>query len=183
LLLLARADAGQLKPALETMDLTVVMEHIVEDTGVLGAEADLQLEASLAPDVIVRADPALLHTALLNLATNAVKYNEPGGTISMKLAADGNDAVLTLGNSGPGIPADAQEHVFTRFGRVDAARQRSVDGMGLGLSLAREIARAHGGEVELASSRDGWTSFVLRIPRRNSGQPNGPPGIGEEVMD
>lgn len=165
LLLLAQADAGQLKPALESMNLTTVMEHILEDTEVLGADTELQYQSKLDGEVMVLADPALLHTALLNLATNAVKYNEPGGIIRMELTTAENEAVLTMGNSGPGIPADAQDHVFTRFGRVDAARQRAVDGMGLGLSLAREIVRAHGGDVELADSRPGWTSFVLRLPR------------------
>jgi signal transduction histidine kinase len=94
---------------------------------------------------------------------NAVKYNEPGGNILVDLESRDNHVVLTIGNSGPGIPENEQTRIFTRFHRVDVARQRQVDGVGLGLSLAREIVRANGGELILQESRPGWTSFVLRM--------------------
>ena len=163
LLLLARADSGQLKPAAETVDLTSILEGIIEDTRVLAEEMRLDFEVKLAPGINVQADPVLLRTALLNLFVNAVKYNEPGGKIRVDLESLASQAVLTIGNSGPGIPEDDQTRIFTRFHRVDVARQRQVDGVGLGLSLAREIARAHGGDLELQESRPGWTSFVLRL--------------------
>jgi heavy metal sensor kinase len=163
LLLLASADSGQLKPAEEILDLTCMLEGIIEDMRVLAAETRLDFEVKLAPQIHVRADPVLLRTALLNLFVNAVKYNEPGGKILVDLESRENHAVLTIGNSGPGIPADDQTRIFTRFHRVDRARQRQVDGVGLGLSLAREIVRAHGGELELQTSQSGWTSFVLRM--------------------
>ena len=163
LLLLARADSGQLKPAAETVDLTSILEGIIEDTRVLAEEMRLDFEVKLAPGINVQADPVLLRTALLYLFVNAVKYNEPGGKIRVDLESLASQAVLTIGNSGPGIPEDDQTRIFTRFHRVDVARQRQVDGVGLGLSLAREIARAHGGDLELQESRPGWTSFVLRL--------------------
>jgi signal transduction histidine kinase len=163
LLMLARADAGQLKPALENVDLTAMIEGSLDDTRVMAAELELHFEIDLAPGVIVRADPVLLRTALLNLFVNAVKYNETGGTIRTRLESRDGAALLTIGNSGPGIPDSDHGRVFTRFHRVDAARQRKVDGVGLGLSLAREIIRAHGGELELLESRPGWTSFRLRL--------------------
>jgi heavy metal sensor kinase len=163
LLLLARADAGQLQPAEETIDLTLMLEGIIEDARVLAEEMRLDFEVKLAPQIKVQADPALLRTALLNLFVNAVKYNESDGKIRVDLESRDSHAVLTIGNSGPGIPELDQTRIFTRFHRVDAARQRQVDGVGLGLSLAREIARAHGGELELQASRPGWTSFVLQM--------------------
>ena len=163
LLLLARADAGQLKPAMEPVNLSVLLEEIIEDTRILAAESRLVFEVELAPEITIPADPTLLHTALLNLFVNAVKFNEPGGTIRVTLKSPGNEALLTIGNSGPGIPADDQDRIFTRFHRVDAARQRKVEGIGLGLSLAREIVRAHGGELQLLESRPGWTVFRMRM--------------------
>jgi two-component system, OmpR family, heavy metal sensor histidine kinase CusS len=165
LLLLARADAGQLKPVLETVDLTAMLEGILEDARVLAEEMRLVFEVKITPGIVVRADPVLLRTALLNLLVNAVKYNEPGGKVLATLETRENQVFLTIGNSGPGIPEADKERIFTRFHRVDAARQRQVDGIGLGLSLAREIVRAHDGELELKESRPGWTSFVLRINR------------------
>ena len=164
LLLLARADAGQLQPALHALDLTTTLERMLEDLRVLAAEMHLDFEVELASGVSIEADASLLHTALLNLLVNAVKYNEPAGRIRIHLEARDAQAWLTIGNSGPGIPEADQARVFTRFHRVDAARQRQVEGVGLGLSLAREIVRAHGGEVALQASRPGRTSFVLRLP-------------------
>jgi len=163
LLLLARADAGQLKPALQTVDLTDMLENLMEDTGVLAEDMQIDFQTCLEPGIKVQADPFLLRTALLNLCVNAVKYNEPGGKIVAELGLRDSQVVLTLGNSGPGIPESDRALVFTRFHRVDIARQRAVDGVGLGLSLAREIVRAHGGELELQESRPGWTCFVLRL--------------------
>ena len=163
LLLLARADAGQLKPALETVDLTAIFEGILEDARVLAEDTRLEFEVKITPGIVVQADPVLLRTALLNLLVNAVKYNEPGGKVLATLESRENQVFLTIGNSGPGIPEADKDRIFTRFHRVDAARQRQVDGIGLGLSLAREIVRAHDGELELKESRPGWTCFLLRM--------------------
>ena len=163
LLLLARADAGQLKPAMETVDLSATLEEIIEDTRILAAESQLVFEIELTPGITIHADPALLHTALLNLFVNAVKFNESCGKIRVSLDLRDSEAVLTIGNSGPGIPAGDLDRVFTRFHRADAARQRKVEGIGLGLSLAREIVRAHGGELQLLESRPGWTSFKMQL--------------------
>ena len=162
LLLLARADAGELKPALEEVDLSALLEDLIEDARILAEDMRLEFETDIALGIIVSADAALLHTALLNLLVNAVKYNEPGGRVLVSLTSGEGRLLLRIGNTGPGIPAADQAHVFARFQRVDRARQRKVDGVGLGLSLAAEIIRAHGGGLELEESRPGWTSFVVR---------------------
>lgn len=163
LLLLAQADAGQLKLTREPVNLTTTLHSLIEDAKILAEDAELRFEVDLPADITVPADRALLPTALLNLLVNAVKYNEPGGRIQIRLAA--KDAVVTLevGNSGPGIAPAEQAKIFDRFHRVEAARSRNVDGLGLGLSLAREIIRAHGGELVLKESRPGWTVFELRM--------------------
>lgn len=164
LLLLAQADAGQLPLTRELVNLTTTLRSIIEDAQILADEAELQFEVDLPADVTVQADRALLHTALLNLLVNAVKYNEPGGRIHVRLDAKENGVTLEVGNSGPGIAPAEQEKIFDRFHRVEAARSRNVDGIGLGLSLAREILRAHGGDLTLKESRPGWTVFELRLP-------------------
>jgi len=164
LLLLAQADAGQLNLTREPMNLTAMLENIIEDAHILAAEAKLNFEVALHPQVTIQADRSLFHTALLNLLTNAVKYNEPGGRIRVQLATSGNEVVLEVGNSGPAIPPEEQPKIFDRFYRVYATRTHSVDGIGLGLSLAREIARAHGGELALKESRPGWTCFEMTLP-------------------
>jgi heavy metal sensor kinase len=163
LLLLAQADAGQLKLAREPVNLTEMLEGIVEDAKILAEESRLQFEVELPADVTVPADRALLHTALLNLFVNAVKYNQPGGRIRVELAGTDSAILLTVANTGPGIAGAEQAKIFDRFHRVEAARSRNVDGLGLGLSLAREIIRAHGGELLLKESRPGWTVFEMRL--------------------
>jgi signal transduction histidine kinase len=164
LFLLAQADAGQLKLTREPVNLTVTLNGILEDAKILAEDSRLRFEGELPPGVTVHADRALLHTALLNLLVNAVKYNEPGGRIRVDLAGNQNAVTLTVGNSGPGITPTEQAKVFDRFHRAEAARRRNADGIGLGLSLAREIIRAHGGDLVLKESRLGWTVFAATLP-------------------
>jgi len=163
LLLLAQADAGQLKLARESVDWSAELEGMIEDARVLGAAAHLQFDLHLPSGVRFAADRALLHTALFNLIGNAVKYNEPSGRVEIRLQAEPDKIIFTVGNTGSGIQSADQPKIFERFYRVARADQSRADGIGLGLSLAREIVRAHGGELTLAESRAGWTSFVAKF--------------------
>jgi len=165
LLLLAQADAGQLKLALAPVDLSAELEGIIEDAHVLAAGARLRFELQIQPNLRVAADRALLHTALFNLIANAIKYNEPNGKIAVTLNAANHQVVFTVCNAGSGIPATEQSRVFDRFYRLGQVGRPVVDGIGLGLSLAREIVRAHGGELLLKQSRPGWTCFAVIIPQ------------------
>ncbi len=165
LLLLAQADAGQLRLTREMVDLTAELESMLEDAQVLAADAGLQFDVQLTP-VRIPADRALLHTAIFNLIHNAVKYNQDQGKIALHLIAKGQHFTLTIGNTGPGIPPTDRARIFDRFYRGQPADGTRRDGIGLGLSLTREIIRAHGGDVSLLESRDGWTVFelVLNLP-------------------
>lgn len=164
LLLLSRADAGQLVPALVEIDLSQILPELLEDTEVLAAAVEIELQAQISPGIRVMADPLLLRSALLNVLTNAVKYNEPGGFIRVDLETDGHQAIIRIANSGPGIPAEEQALIFDRFQRADRSRERRIDGIGLGLSLTREILHAHHGSVELEESRPGLTRFLIHLP-------------------
>jgi two-component system heavy metal sensor histidine kinase CusS len=165
LLLLAQADAGQLKLNREPLDLSAELEGLIEDARLLASEQNLSFDLQVQPQLWVQGDRALLHTALFNLLSNAVKYNQPNGRVSVTLAATADEAVLTVGNTGPGIPPEDQPHVFDRFYRVRRSAGPTPEGLGLGLSLAREIIRAHGGDLRLEASRPGWTCFELRLNR------------------
>lgn len=161
LLLLAQADAGQLQLALEPVDLSAELDSMIEDARVLAVDLRLQFDVQLPPPLRVKADRALLHTALFNLINNAIKYNAPDGKISIRLAAAGSKIILEVGNTGPGIPAADEGKVFERFYRVALSSSPRVEGIGLGLSLAREIVNAHGGELSLKENRPGWTCFLV----------------------
>jgi heavy metal sensor kinase len=166
LLLLAQADAGQLKLSLEEIQLSRELVTLVEDARILAAESNLTFELQIEPEICVQGDRGLLNSALLNLIQNAIKYNESGGRILLKLMAESDLVTFDVANTGPGILESEQSRVFDRFFRGDASRDRKVDGLGLGLSLAREIARAHGGDLILKESRPGWTCFSVTLKRR-----------------
>jgi signal transduction histidine kinase len=108
-------------------------------------------------------DDELLQRMILNLLDNAVKYTPAGGEVSVQLAASNGDARLSVRDNGIGIPAKDQPHVFDRFYRVDTARSRAMGGAGLGLSIARQIAEAHGGTVKVESTAGG-SVFTIELP-------------------
>jgi len=172
LLLLARADSGQLKPQLGEVALTLLVQDMAEDVGIMAPH--LQVKTDLTANLTVLADADLLRQALHNLADNAAKYNREAGWVEFTLRQTGTEAVLTLANSAPDIPTADHERIFERFYRADPAHSRRIDGTGLGLSLAREIARAHGGDVVLTESRGGVTRFALRLPLAPTPTPAAP---------
>lgn len=164
LLLLAQADAGHLKLVKEPMDLGDQLSRMMEDASILAAEWELRFEVKLQPGVQVQADRSLLNMALLNLVTNAIRYNEPGGFVRLELKEVGGEIELTICNAGPGIAAADQPRLFERFYRGGARESGRESGSGLGLSLAREIVHAHQGKLKLAHSRPGETCFNVRLP-------------------
>lgn len=163
LLLLALADSGRLVLERSPVDLSRMVADVLEDCAALAPE--VRLDYALAPTVHVQADATLLEQALQNLSTNAIKYNRPDGCIRVVLKTTTDAAIIAVGNTGPAIPAADQARLFERFFRGDPARGRSgLAGAGLGLSLSREILRAHGGELRLVRSEDDWTEFEVTLP-------------------
>lgn len=163
LLLLSLADSGRLELHRERTNLSELIANVIEDCVQLAPA--LVVEQNIAPDVHVLADPVLLEQALQNVAGNAIKYNRDGGRIVFELKVVADRAEVSIGNTGAGIPEADQPRVFERFFRGDKARTRdAAAGTGLGLSLSREIVRAHGGELALKSSADDWTDFLLFLP-------------------
>lgn len=164
LLLLAQADAGQLKLAREPVPLSALLEDLVEDARILGSPQRLQFEVSAESGLVVNGDRALLQTALSNLVTNAVRYNQMNGRVCLSVQRAGSNALITLGNTGPGIPPEDQSRVFERFYRARKSAAGAGEGTGLGLSLALEIVRAHSGELTLKESGVSWTCFEVALP-------------------
>jgi len=162
LLLLARADAGQLTLQQDTVDLTALVESALEDVKAIAPQ--LLVEQQIASGVHVKADADLLAQVIRNMTSNAVKYNVENGWVVFVLRTCGRVAHFTLSNTGMPIPPEDQERLFDRFYRVDKSRSRRVGGVGLGLSIAREIARAHHGDLVFGPSREEWISFILTIP-------------------
>lgn len=171
LLLLAQADAGRLKLHRETVDLTALVGNVVED---LCARADgLRLELAIEPGVKIAADADLLEQAVQNLASNALKYTPAGGLVRVSLRREGEGALIEVGNSGQGVAPEDRERIFERFFRAVPSRSGRAEGSGLGLALAREIVRAHDGELCLAPEGGPLTVFRLCLPGARSGLGSG----------
>ena len=162
LLLLSLADAGRLLPAGQRLDLGALVGAAVEDAGLLAP--DLTVTTHIQEAVTVAGDADLLGQAVGNVVMNAARHNRLDGAIDVTLSAAEGWAELSVANTGPGIPLDEQSRVFERFYRADPSRSRQSDGIGLGLSLAREIVKAHGGELVLVESGEDRTVFALRLP-------------------
>ncbi len=163
LLLLARLDSGSFTLPRQPLNLSELVTGACEDGGMLADLRSLVFEHRIQRGLRVEGAPAHLRRLLLNLLDNACRHNETGGRVTCTLRDCGDGtAELAIGNTGPGIPPGLRHRLFERFFRVDEAR--SGGGHGLGLSLCREIAHAHGGTLELRYSTPGLTEFVLRLP-------------------
>lgn len=162
LLLLSQADAGRLPLCRESVDLSALLGDLQEDIRALGP--GLAVESDIPPGLCVPADADLIQRVLQNLAVNAVKFNREGGTVRLALCAQGGRAVVRIANTaGAPIPPGDRERIFERFFRC-GPREGQSGGAGLGLSLAREILRAHGGDISLVPGPEEWTEFVITLP-------------------
>lgn len=164
LLLLAQADSGRLPLSPERVSLSTELEVIAADARILAETAELELSVQILPGVTVAADRVLLRLAISNLLDNAIHYNLPGGRVDVVLESGRKTVSVCVRNTGPGIPAEERCRVFDRFHRGGEARERRREGLGLGLSLAREIVLAHQGDLALLEGEDGWTVFRLSLP-------------------
>jgi signal transduction histidine kinase len=121
---------------------------------------DLQL-----PDhpVVVLGDEDHLHRMVANLASNAVKFTPPGGTVTLRVRADGRGSSIEVEDTGVGIPVEEQGHLFNRFFRSSYAQAEAVKGSGLGLSIARSIAQLHGAQISATSAPGEGSVFSVRF--------------------
>ncbi|HYN95878.1 MAG TPA: HAMP domain-containing sensor histidine kinase, partial [Pilimelia sp.] len=163
LLLLARLDAGR-PLAQESVDLTMLVVDAVSDAHAAGPEHDWRLDLPAEP-VTVAGDPAQLHQVLANLLANARTHTPEGTAVTVGVGSAGDHALLTVADTGPGIPADLLPHVFERFARGDNSRSRAAGSTGLGLAIVHAVVTAYGGVVAVDSG-PGGTRFDVRLPVR-----------------
>ncbi|MFZ3330197.1 MAG: ATP-binding protein [Candidatus Acidiferrales bacterium] len=163
---LTRADAGEYRLSRSDFYLDELAADCVRATRALAQAKNIALVAAEAPrEMPVRADEELLRRMILNLLDNAIKYTPEGGKISVACSVAPGGYELTVTDSGPGIPVDLHSRIFERFFRVDRARSRTGrdGGAGLGLSIARWIAEAHDGRIDLIRSDATGSVFKVHI--------------------
>lgn len=164
LLLLSLADAGQMSLHKVNINLSEMLTVIVEDMELLAPH--LEVQSYIVDELQVWGDRDLLMQVLQNLISNAIKYNLPNGLIQIQGHKQETAVQITITNSSKDIPNHERDRIFDRFYRGDPARTRKIEGVGLGLSLSREIARAHNGDLTLDPTPPAQTAFTLTLPTK-----------------
>ncbi|HVI82130.1 MAG TPA: HAMP domain-containing sensor histidine kinase [Chthoniobacterales bacterium] len=160
LLLLSRMDAGHLQIASEPVNLSELLEEWLDDLEALPDAPEVTIEKDIAANLAVAGEKQYTSLIVQNLLENARKYNRTGGRIRILARRENKHVLLAIGNTGRSIERNAQRHIFERFRSVGDG---SVSGHGLGLNLARELARLHGGDLRLIRSENDWTEFEARF--------------------
>ncbi len=168
LLLLARADAGEVELRREPVDLAAIAVEVAEMFQPIAEERGIALRWEAPGPTRALGDPTRLAQLATNLVDNAIKFTEPGGSVLIRVEKARDRARLVVSDTGIGIPADRLPHVFERFSQVDPSR--SSKGSGLGLSICRWIAEAHGGTIAVVSETGRGSAFtaLLPVPDRGS---------------
>lgn len=162
-LTLARVEGGALKAAEEPVDLTMVLADALSEALEAPHLGNAQVSVSEPPSPVrTVGDPDALREMLANLVGNALKYTPDDGTVDLAVSEEHGHAVVTVADSGPGIPQDELAVVFEPFFRGDEAKKQ--DGTGLGLAIARQIAQAHAGHISVHSRQGEGTAFIVHLP-------------------
>jgi heavy metal sensor kinase len=166
MLTLARADAGEYPVRKTTVDLDEVIDDVARASRVLSAARQVRIDVDAPADAACIADEELLRRLVRNLVDNAIRHARPGGVVRITLTSEASAYALSVEDDGEGIPPEAQRHVFERFYRADTARRRDPQhrGAGLGLAIAKWIAEAHDGRLELVRSTPDGTTFRALLP-------------------
>ena len=162
---LARIERGTPCEPGVASDLGEVVTEVVEAAGPQAQAAGVTLGAEIASEVgAVRGDRVSLGTIVSNLVGNAIKYNRVGGRVNVRIARDGERAVLEVSDTGIGIPEESLPDLFREFYRVKSERTRDIPGTGLGLAICKRLVTDLGGAIEAHSRTDEGTTFVVRLP-------------------
>jgi signal transduction histidine kinase len=161
----SRILAGKLRLDVERVDLVDIVEYVIRSLVPAALAKEIHIVPALEPDAAMLADPARMQQIVWNLLSNAVKFTGKGGTIEVTLRCIDDDVELTVADNGQGITPEFLPHVFERFCQEDASIARQHGGLGLGLSIARQLVEMHGGRIEARSEGAGMgAAFVVRLP-------------------
>ena len=167
LLLMAQVESGGMRLERESVDVATIARDCLAAVGPSAASRSIAMELTADPAAVF-GDRRLLGEVVENLLSNAVKFTPEGGSIAVRVGCLDDRVLLTVRDSGIGIPADEQKDLFARFYRTRDAARRAVPGSGLGLSIVKAIVDAHGGEVMVESVVSEGSTFRVALPANHS---------------
>ena len=165
---LAQSESEQIKLNLEKEDLSELVQTAIDGMRNQAGERGIKVSGTVQQNVIGSFDAGQIWRLLLNLLDNAIKFNHNGGSIDVILSVHNDVAIISITDTGSGVAFEEQGHIFERGYRSTAARKSHVPGTGLGLHFARNIAEAHGGRIEVASSSGKGSCFRVSLPLLNA---------------
>lgn len=167
LLFLARLDEQRLPWNPITLNLSYLLGATVEQMRQLADDVQVSLTEQIEPELIIQGDPDHLISIFLNLIDNAIKYTAMNGKVAVRATQNSSTVSITVSDTGCGIAPEHLSHLFERFYRVEAARNRQSGGTGLGLAIAHEVVRLHGGTLTVQSQLNQGTTFTIQLPTKS----------------
>ncbi|HSE40060.1 MAG TPA: ATP-binding protein [Acidobacteriota bacterium] len=164
LLLLSALDSGKADSSRRPLDLSGLTTEICELIQPLISDKQITLSLSKDEKTVVLGDRNEMSQVVLNLLDNAIKYTPTGGSIAVKVRKENGSGVISVQDSGPGIPKEDLPHIFERFYRVDKSRSGDSGGTGLGLAIVERIVESHSGEIQVSSKKGDGSLFIVKIP-------------------
>jgi signal transduction histidine kinase len=170
LLFVAQVETGQLMLEMAEIDLADVAARSLETFLPRARQAGIDLGADVTRVAPLLGDRDRLGQALENLIANAVKFTPEGGHVEVRVRREGDEAVISVADTGPGIPVEEQKHLFERFFRAELAVRGAVEGIGLGLAIAEAIVRGHNGRIVVESTAGEGATFAIHLPLAAGGE-------------
>ena len=164
LFVLSKSDENQVNLDYKPVDLRALVEEVCKHAEILAEEKNIKIIIIFLEPIEIKGDEVRLRQMVWNVLQNGIKYTQQGGELKISLQNEGDFALLTIQDTGIGIPEEDLPLIFNRFYRVDKARTRDEGGSGLGLSICRQIAEAHKGKIEVESKLGVGTRFKIRLP-------------------
>ena len=164
LFVLSKSDENQVNLDYKPVDLRALVEEVCKHAEILAEEKNIKIIIAFLEPIEINGDEVRLRQMVWNVLQNGIKYTQQGGELKISLQNEGDFALLTIQDTGIGIPEEDLPLIFNRFYRVDKARTRDEGGSGLGLSICRQIAEAHKGKIEVESKLGVGTRFKIRLP-------------------
>ena len=167
LMTISRLDGGGERVEMLPIELACILKTTLDHMSLLAEEKNIMITCEADAPVCVTGDAMRLKQVIVNLVDNAIKYTPEDGRVLVRLEAQGKEAVLTVADTGIGIPAESLPHVFDRFYRTDKARSREFGGTGLGLAIVKAICSALNGSLSIESTENKGTTLQVHLPLLN----------------